>query len=224
MESTNTPAGTPNTPENNISAGAWTKDDVLKLPKMNLLTFAKLVTPLAKEVEAKTGIFYLVPIAQAAHESTSKDGSVGGSGLARNHGNLFGITAGDKWLAAGNVAVNLPTFENLKIKQSSLADYIAANPKLTPKQIGSETDPKTQETMAIVEIHLPRLFREYKTWRDSFFDWGRLISTFAPYKAAYELLKSQQTAAEGIEKMGLTYATDYKYAAKLKAVYMVLAS
>lgn len=224
MESTSIPAGTPTSPENSISAGAWTKDDVLKLPKMNLLTFAKLVTPLAKEVEAKTGIYYLVPIAQAAHESTSRDGSVGGSGLARNHGNLFGITAGDKWLAAGNAAVNLPTFENVKIKESSWPDYLAKNPKLTPVIVGTETDRKTGETMVVAEIHLPRLFREYKTWRDSFFDWGRLISTFAPYREAYPLLKSPTTAAEGIEKMGLTYATDYKYALKLKAVYQVLAS
>jgi hypothetical protein len=50
---------------------------------------------------------------QASHES-NKNGRYGGSGLARNHNNFFGIKAGKSW--NGKVA-NLPTWEEVNGKR-----------------------------------------------------------------------------------------------------------
>ena len=68
-------------------------------------------------------------------------------------------------------------------------------------------------------VDMSREFREYKTWRDSFYDWARLITTLNVYKKAWELMKDRATVPQGIEEMGKVYATDSKYARKLLDIY-----
>lgn len=77
----------------------------------------------------------------------------------------------------------------------------------------------TWEEIKGKRVDMTREFREYKTWRDSFFDWSRLITTLGVYKKAFELMKDPATVPAGIESMALVYATDSKYARKLLDIY-----
>lgn len=79
-----------------------------KLPTFSLSTYLKYVEPLGYEVEIRTKIYHLVPMIQSAHESAN-----GNSGLARNHGNLFGIKATKAWEDAGHPVANMPTWEEI---------------------------------------------------------------------------------------------------------------
>lgn len=74
------------------SITVYTLAEVAGLEKMNFLTYFYLITPLAKLIEAETGIFWMAPLVQSAHESAH-----GNSGLARKALNLFGIKATDSW-------------------------------------------------------------------------------------------------------------------------------
>lgn len=62
---------------------------------------------------------------QAYHESMSKLGVAGGSGLAKNHNNLFGMKAGSSW--RGPVA-NMKTQEEVKGKNVTIKDAFRAYP------------------------------------------------------------------------------------------------
>ena len=132
------------------------------------------------EIENGSGILRMVPIVQSAHESRN-----GNSGLARNHGNLFGIVATESWKKAGKPIAEMPTWEVIK---------------------GNRVD-------------LKREFRAYSSWRESFLDWEKIITTLSIYKKAHELMKDQATVTDGIAEMGKIYATDPSYARKLLELY-----
>lgn len=112
MESTNTQDGQAKSPQDNIFAGEFTAADLKNLPELNLATYLKLVEPIAADIEASTGIIRMVPMIQSAHESRN-----GNSGLARAHGNLFGIVATDSWKKNGGAICSLPTWEEIKGKR-----------------------------------------------------------------------------------------------------------
>lgn len=77
----------------------------------------------------------------------------------------------------------------------------------------------TWEEIKGKRVDMVREFRAYKNWRDSFYDWARLITTLGVYKKAWELMKDKATVPAGIESMALVYATDSKYARKLLDIY-----
>lgn len=100
-----------------------TKLDLVSVPELDLKSYRTLVTPFAREIEELTKIYYLVPIIQSAHESR-----YGNSGLARNHCNLFGITATDSWKKLGKPIANLPTWEVIGGKKVELKREFRAYP------------------------------------------------------------------------------------------------
>jgi flagellar protein FlgJ len=87
------------------------------------------------------------------------------------------------------------------------------------KRGGMIAEMPTWEEIKGNRVEMKREFRAYATWRDSFFDWSRLITTVGVYKKAYELLKDKATVPAGIEEMAKVYATDSKYARKLLDLY-----
>ena len=90
----------------------FTAEELALIPELNTLSYRTLVEHIAKDMEAKTGIYYIVPIIQSAHESR-----FGNSGLARKYCNLFGITATESWKSKGRPICFLPTFEYIKGKR-----------------------------------------------------------------------------------------------------------
>ena len=82
--------------------------DLRTLPELNFSTYSYIVKELADDIEKKTGILSIIPIIQSAHESRN-----GNSGLARNHGNLFGIVATDSWKSKGKQIALMPTWESI---------------------------------------------------------------------------------------------------------------
>lgn len=84
----------------------YTVTDLLIVPKLKLLTYIDAVTHIGQRIEALTGINYLIPIVQSAHES-----AYGNSGLARNHCNLFGITATKSWKEQNKPVALMQTWE-----------------------------------------------------------------------------------------------------------------
>src|SRR3990167_10454539 len=165
-----------------VQAMSYFLKEVQAAPQFTLQTYIKYVQNLGKEIHDKHGIMWLVPCVQSAHESR-----YGNSGLARNHGNLFGITATEKWKKNGNIIASMPTWEVINGKK----------------------------------INTTREFRGYVSWRDSFYDWARIITELNIYKHAFTLLKDQATVLEGITEMGRVYATDPAYAKKLLEMYNV---
>lgn len=93
----------------------FTADELKQIPELNLKSYCSLVEHLAKEIEEQTGISYLIPIIQSAHESRN-----GNSELARKHCNLFGITATENWTKAGNQVADMPTWEVIGSKKVEL--------------------------------------------------------------------------------------------------------
>lgn len=93
----------------------FTPEDLNALPKLDIIQYAHTVRHLAKDIENHFEIPYIVPIVQSAHESAN-----GNSGLARNHCNLFGITATKSWTDRGKPVANLPTFEYIEGKRVEL--------------------------------------------------------------------------------------------------------
>lgn len=94
----------------------YTPDELKTVPELNLKSYLTIVYQFAKEVETQTGINFIVPILQSAHESRN-----GNSGLSRNHCNLFGMTATDSWKKAGRPVANLPTWEVIGGKRVDLS-------------------------------------------------------------------------------------------------------
>jgi flagellum-specific peptidoglycan hydrolase FlgJ len=90
----------------------FTAEELKTIPELNLKSFITLVEHLGRDIESRSGIPYMVPIIQAAHESR-----YGNSGLARNHGNLFGITATKSWTDKGRPIALLPTWEFINGKR-----------------------------------------------------------------------------------------------------------
>ena len=80
-------------------------------------------------------------------------------------------------------------------------------------------DMPTWEVIGGKRVDIKQEFRAYPTWRESFLDWARLISTLNVYKKAHELLKDKGSVPAGIDAMGLIYATDPAYARKLRVAY-----
>ena len=197
------------------AATGFTKSEREKMPELSLASYMKLVEPLAQETEHETGIYYLVPIIQSAHESRA-----GNSGLAKEHGNLFGIVATDSWKNAGRPIAYMPTWEVITTKKPIEIFYPKAEEKNSiyhkpPEILEKWADKADGATVHKIKIYPHREFRAYPTWRDSFFDWGRLISTLRVYRDAYEKLKNKDTVRDGINLMAGTYATDPRYARSL---------
>lgn len=77
--------------------------EVAKLPKLSPGAYIAHLTPLARQIEKETGIYWKVAVVQSAHES-----GWGNSGLARKACNLFGFTLGSTWTGK---SIYLPTWE-----------------------------------------------------------------------------------------------------------------
>lgn len=90
----------------------FTREELQTVPELNLKTYTYLVEDIARQVEKDTGIYYLVPIVQSAHESRN-----GNSGLCRKDGNLFGIVATDSWKRQGGPIGLWPTWEIINGKR-----------------------------------------------------------------------------------------------------------
>lgn len=201
-------------PESNKEQGmgsfvsGYTMTERLNMPELSFLAYSKLVEPLAKEVEEETGILHVVPLIQSAHESRS-----GNSGLSKEYGNLFGFKATPGWKANGNPVADLPTWE--VVNTTHPEQYKDMAPVLVEKFIHPISGKEFQK----LKITIKQEFRVYPTWRESFFDWGRLISTVKLYSEAYKLLKRKETVRDGIRTMAYTYATDPNYARSLIALY-----
>lgn len=186
----------------------FTLTERANFPPLSSAAYMKLVEPLAKEVEDNTGILYRVPLIQSCHESAA-----GNSGLAKEYGNLFGFKATDRWKKDGKPVANLPTWEVVETSQpENFKDF-------NPIELKKYIHPVSGKEMHQLKITLKQEFRIYATWRDSLFDWGRLISTVKVYADAYKLLQRRETVRDGIRTMGKVYATDNHYAEKLIALY-----
>ena len=196
--------------DNNAGFGSYitgfTLNDRSHMPELSFQSYIRLVEPLAKEVEDETGIIHFVPLVQSSLESRA-----GNSQLAKEYGNLFGFKATDWWKKQGRPVANLPTWEIVN------TDNPDKYKDFTPTVIEKYMDSGKQIYKLKIVVKEP--FRIYDTWRDSFFDWGRLISTAKVYADAYKLLRRRETVREGVEKMALVYATDHKYATKLLQLY-----
>ncbi len=184
----------------------FTHPERLNMPELAYQTYLNLVEPLCKEVEDQTGIIHIVPMIQSAHESRS-----GNSSLAKEYGNLFGFKATENWKQNGKPVADLPTWEIVN------TDTPEKYKDFTPTLIEKYYD-KGKELYKL-KIVLKQEFKIYETWRESFFDWGRLISTVKAYRIAYPLLKRKDTVREGIKAMAEKYATDHNYANKLLLLY-----
>ena len=176
------------------------------MPRLSFKAYIQLVEPLAREVETETGINYILPLVQSANESTE-----GNSKLAKEYGNLFGFKATEGWKKRGNPVANLPTWEVATTENPD--NYKKFNPTLIEKY------DEAGKHMYKLKFMIPQEFRIYATWRDSFFDWGRLISTVPVYAGAYKLLQNKETFRDGMKKMIPIYANDPKYTVELLALY-----
>lgn len=198
------------TTPNNFNFGSFvtgfTKAERMNLPELSFFSYLTLVAPLGKEVQEETGIIAMVPLVQSAHESRA-----GNSKLAKEYGNLFGFKATTTWKNNGRPVVDLPTWE---IVNTDTPDkYKDFSPELVDKYKDGNKE------MFKLKIKLKQEFRVYDTWRDSFWDWGRLISTISWYREAYHFLKNKETVRDGIRRMAMTYATDHNYARNLLILY-----
>ncbi len=91
--------------------------------------------------------------------------------------------------------------------------WLAANKPVANMKTGEHINGKD-----IIEV---QPFKKYQSWRESFDDWGRLISTAPAYTKAYTLFKAKD-ALGGIQAMASAYATDTAYAKKLVELYHYL--
>ncbi len=176
------------------------------MPDLSFMAYCDLVKPLAKEIQESTGILHHIPMIQSAHESRN-----GNSGLSKEYGNLFGFKATKSWKANGKPVANLPTWE--VVRTDNPEQYKDYSPTLIEKYNDGGKE------IYKLKIVLKQEFRIYHTWRDSFFDWGRLISTVPAYKAAYPLLAKKETVRDGLKSMAIIYATDHNYAKSMLSLY-----
>ena len=205
---------TENTESKNDGFGSFSTGFTLiertNMPELSFGAFIKLVEPLTREVQEETGIISTLPMIQSAHESRN-----GNSGLAKEYGNLFGFKATKTWKENGKPVADLPTWE---VTNTIEEDYVQKHPELNPIVLSNFKNEKGQ-TVYKIKICLKQEFRVYPTWRDSFLDWGRLISTVKVYAGAYKLLQRKDTVRDGIKTMASVYATDPNYARSLLALY-----
>ena len=184
----------------------FTHKERLNMPELSFKAYIQLVEPLAKEIEEQTGIIHILPLIQSAHESRA-----GNSNLAKEYGNLFGFKVTESWRKNGKPIANLPTWEVVTTNDpDKYKDY-------TPSLIEKYTE--QGKKFFKLKIVLKQEFRIYDTWRDSLFDWGRLISTVKVYSEAYKKLKNKDTIRDGIREMAAVYATDPNYALALITLY-----
>ena len=191
-------------------------EEISRFPILTFKTYVQTVAILADEIQSKYGIYKTVPIIQSAHES-----AYGNSLLARKHGNLFGITATDGWKKKGMPVADMPTWEEVDITEKNYPEWSAKNSSYDPQILRESVDPSGNKHFR-VKITLKREFRHYPSWRNSFDDWGRLISGYSGYSHAYQLLKNKVTAPEGISEMGRIYATDERYAISLLRLWAII--
>lgn len=201
----------------------FTLADRTNMPELSFKSFIQLVEPLCKEVQDQTGIIHILPLIQSAHESRA-----GNSGLAKEYGNLFGFKVTDGWKKNNNPVARMPTWEVIttKEKEKYLSPFEENKtlPPDSPFWKAPEVLEKWQDkvdgaTVYRLKIYCYQEFRVYHTWRDSLFDWGRLISTAKVYAAAYKLLQRKETVRDGIKEMAAHYATDPNYARSLLILY-----
>lgn len=201
----------------------FTLTERTNMPELSFKAYIQLVEPLTKEVEHETEIPYILPLVQSAHESRA-----GNSSLAKEYGNLFGFKATPTWKQNNKPVAKEPTWEVITTKDKD--NYFApfeANKDLPPdcpywkipEILEKWTDKDDDKTVFRVKIYPYQEFRVYDTWRDSFSDWGRLISLVKVYQDAYKLLTNPDTVRDGIKKMAMTYATDPNYARAILILY-----
>lgn len=103
----------------------FTPGELIILPQMDIMEYAGHVMPIAKEIEFKFQIHFIVPIIQSAHESRN-----GNSDLFREYCNAFGMTATQWWKDKGRPVANLPTFEYIKGQRVEMKREFCAYPDL----------------------------------------------------------------------------------------------
>lgn len=200
----------------------FTRDERIAMPELSFKAYIQLVEPLAREVEDQTGINRILPLIQSAHESRA-----GNSGLAKEYGNLFGFKVTNSWKKNGNPVSRMPTWEAITTKEKDKYFFPFVDnkplppncPYWKPPEILEKWQDKDDVTVYRLKIYVYQEFRVYHTWRDSLFDWGRLISTKEVYADAYKLLQKKETIRDGIKMMAADYATDPNYARILLILY-----
>lgn len=131
--------------------------------------FKEKIGPVARAVQAETGISARLGTIQAALESAygasdlsrptaSLDIYV--SGKATHKGpanNIFGFKTGDAWINAGRTYVLVPT-----------VDYYKKGQKMPNGEIATRDNQP---------LKWPAPFRAYASWEESYRDWARLMQT-----------------------------------------------
>lgn len=147
-------------------------DQVRRLGAINFSTYATLVMPLAKQVQAESGIFWMVPVIQSAHESTH-----GTSELARDGLNVFGIKDSQSWQAKNGPTIVIPSLEDRKMSgkkvpvvwrrygswNESFTDWM----QLMHKPAYAEVLPLLQQGEAMIEKAFIALGKVY-AWDDDY--------------------------------------------------------
>lgn len=180
--------------------------------KMTKADFIAKLRPVAKAVEAETGIAAEIGMLQAAHESAygasklSDPAGVwvvkpaGSSGAANN---LFGFTAelGTYWRTQNSPFVEAATHEWVKVPAKT--DKVVSGP----------------DKNGVYYVERVRPFRAYASWDLSYRDWARLMQTPAYKNAgAFDALKARDLHKFGEAMTKVGYATDPTYAAKLEKI------
>lgn len=98
------------------SISVYPLDEVAKLPRLSFNAYTLLAKPLAKFIESDTGIFWMIPLLQSAHES-----NCGNSELARKGLNLFGIKASESW--GKKATIKFMSAEDPEMKHLSMVEW-----------------------------------------------------------------------------------------------------
>jgi len=166
--------------------------------------FQDTLGPIAKTVEAETGISAKLGLIQAALES-----NYGLSGLSRPDAkltilpsnatgpalNLFGFKTGSAWLNGGNPYVNIIT-----------TDYYQKGEKMPNGELAPTNN---------FALKWPAPFRAYGSWEESYRDWARLMQTPMYVKdGALDALKRGDVIAFG-KALSIHYAPNQNYDARL---------
>jgi flagellar protein FlgJ len=166
--------------------------------------FVAKLAPVAKKVEAETGISARLGIYQADLESRhgmsdlSRPTAVHEVLPAKTKGpanNIFGFKAGEAWLKAGRPYVLVPTM-----------DYYKKGQKM----------PNGREAVAEGQgLKWPAPFRAYASWDDSYRDWARLMQTkMYVDDGALAALKKNDLVAFG-KALSIHYAPNQGYDTRL---------
>ncbi len=115
--------------------------------------FKATIGPIAKKVEAETGISARLGLIQSSLES----GYLSSKLSQAPHYNIFGFKCGEAWIKASKPYVMMPT-----------KDYYKKGQKMP----NGETATKDNQ-----ELVWPAPFRSYGSYEESYRDWARLMQT-----------------------------------------------